>query len=108
MLVTKNYIFSILKEFDDDILKSSDVVKISIFLRNLKDLKESIFERLYIKLNVSMRAILKSLINHKFIIGTEKDNEYLIDDLTFKLNSKKIFVNQINILSTKEFLNKSN
>lgn len=111
MLVTKDNIFSILKEFkefDDDILKSYDVVKISIFLNNLKDLKKSIFERLYMKLNVSMRVILKSLINYKFIIGTEEDNEYLIDDLKLKLDSNEFCVNQINILSTKEFLNKSN
>ncbi len=51
-----------------------------------------------------MRVILKSLINYKFIIGTEMENEYLIDNLKLKLDNNEFNADQINILSTKEFL----
>ncbi|WP_295156213.1 hypothetical protein [uncultured Brachyspira sp.] len=104
MLLTKEDIFSVLKEFDYDIFKTNDIADISIFLKNSDDLKKVIFEKVYKKWNVSMRVILKSLINYKFIIGTEMENEYLIDNLKLKLDNNEFNADQINILSTKEFL----
>lgn len=91
-------------------IKKLNINKISAIklLNEDKELQKELFENIYRKTGISMKAIIKTLIDYKYFTGLETNFDYLINDMKKKLKENAITVNSFNILSTEEMLNLNN
>lgn len=101
MLLTDRDILSIIngiKRLDIDKVKAIEL------LNKDKDFQKKLFEEIYKEMGISMKTIIKTLINYGYFTGAERNFNYLIADMTKKLKENEITANSFNILSTKEML----
>ena len=81
-----------------------DEVKAMELLNKNEDLQKELFEEIYKETGISMKAIIKTLINYGYFTGAEDKFDCLIDDMKKKLEKNELTANNFNILSTKEML----
>lgn len=101
MLLTDRDTLSIIND-----IKGSDINKVKAIelLNKNKDFRQELFEVIYKETGISMKAIIKTLINYGYFTGAESKFYYLIADMTKKLKENEITANSFDILSTKEML----
>lgn len=98
MLLTDKDVLNIINNLNIDEVKAMEL------LNKNEDLQKELFEEIYKETGISMKAIIKTLINYKYFTGAEDKFDYLIDDMKKKLEKNELTTNNFNVLSTKEKL----
>ena len=101
MLLTDKDVLNIINNINNS---NIDEVKAMELLNEDKNFQKELFEEIYKETGISMKAIIKTLINYKYFTGAEDKFDCLIDDMKKKLEKNELTANNFNILSTKEML----
>lgn len=103
MLLTDRDILRIINNVNIEYSNINKNKAIELLNKN-EDLQKELFEEIYKETGISMKAIIKTLINYKYFTGAESKFDCLIDDMKKKLEKNELTANNFNILSTKEML----
>lgn len=102
MLLTDKDVLNIINNIKDS---NIDKIKAMELLNEDKNFQKELFENIYNMENgISMKAIIKTLINYGYFTGAESKFDCLIDDMKKKLEKNELTANNFNVLSTKEIL----
>ena len=103
MLLTDRDILRIINNVNIEYSNINKNKAIELLNKN-EDLQKELFEEIYKENGISMKAIIKTLINYGYFTGAESKFDCLIDDMKKKLEKNELTANNFNILSTKEML----
>ena len=101
MLLTDRDVLNIINNINSSNMDKVDTIEL---LNKNENLQKELFEEIYKETGISMKAIIKTLINYGYFTGAESKFDYLIDDMRKKLEENEATANSFNILSTKEML----